>query len=243
MAALITCIIPNFNGAPYLKEALDSIVAQTYRQLEIIVVDDGSTDESAELVAACPGDVTLIRQPHLGLAAARNCGLRAARGEHIAFLDHDDVWHPHKLARQMAELTARPELHASVTLMRNFWDPAIPESGKPQTDPMRTLLVSPYSPQTLLARRSMFEIVGPFDSRLWYLGDVEWFRRAAALRPTVLIEALPEVLVYRRLHMANMSWEHIPAGELACLRAARRAVKRFRNQGNAPTPFPTERAG
>ena len=95
---LISCIVPVFNGERYLAEALDSILAQTWRPLEVIVVDDGSTDGTAHIAAGYGAEVSYIHQANAGPAAARNRGLDAARGEFIAFLDADDLWHKDKLS-------------------------------------------------------------------------------------------------------------------------------------------------
>src|SRR5690242_4967891 len=94
----VTCIVPVFNGERYLGEALDSIFAQGHQPLEVLVVDDGSTDGSAAVAKSYGDRVRYFFQPNAGPAAARNLGLEAARGEFIAFLDADDLWHRDKLA-------------------------------------------------------------------------------------------------------------------------------------------------
>src|SRR5262249_17267514 len=119
--SLVSCIVPVFNGERYLGETLDSILAQTYRPREIIVVDDGSTDGTAAVVAAYGKRVTSVWQANAGEMAARNRGLTRARGEFIAFLDADDLWHPEKLARQIARFQERPEIDLSFTRFQNFW--------------------------------------------------------------------------------------------------------------------------
>jgi glycosyltransferase involved in cell wall biosynthesis len=118
---VVSCIVPVYNGERYLAEALESILGQTYRSLEVIVVDDGSTDGTAAVLATYRQRITCLHQTNAGHAAARNRGLAVARGEFVAFLDADDLWHPEKLARQMARFQARPELDASVTHVQNFW--------------------------------------------------------------------------------------------------------------------------
>jgi glycosyltransferase involved in cell wall biosynthesis len=107
--ALVSVVVPVFAGERFLGDALDSVAAQTYPRTETIVVDDGSPDGSAQIAAARPG-VRVLRERHRGVAAARNAGVSAVRGELIAFLDQDDEWQPHKLARQTAVLAERPEL-------------------------------------------------------------------------------------------------------------------------------------
>jgi glycosyltransferase involved in cell wall biosynthesis len=105
---VISCIVPVFNAERYLRETLDSVMGQTYRPLEIIVADDGSTDATASVVAAYGDRVRYLLQPNGGPAAARNLGLRAVSGEFVAFIDQDDLWNPEKLARQMARFQAHP---------------------------------------------------------------------------------------------------------------------------------------
>ena len=96
---LISCIVPVFNGELYLAEALESILKQSYRPLEIIVADDGSTDGTEAIVARFGTQVRYLYQPNSGPATARNLGLGAVRGEFVGFLDADDLWHPEKLER------------------------------------------------------------------------------------------------------------------------------------------------
>src|SRR5215471_9275789 len=119
--SLISCVVPVFNGERYLSETLDSILAQTYRPLEIVVVDDGSTDRTADVVASYHDEVHYFKQANTGVPAARNLGISRAAGAFIAFLDADDLWHPEKLERQMACFKARPELEICLTHVQNFW--------------------------------------------------------------------------------------------------------------------------
>lgn len=107
---LVSCVVPVFNGAPFLVDAVASIEAQTWRPIEIIIVDDGSTDGTPDVIGAMGTRVRALRQENAGPAAARNAGLRMARGEFVAFLDSDDEWLPHKLGMQIARFEARPEL-------------------------------------------------------------------------------------------------------------------------------------
>ena len=132
-APLVSCVIPVHNGASYLDATLATVFSQTYRPLEVIVVDDGSTDTSAE-VARRYG-VKLVQQAQGGQAAARNAGIQAASGDYLAFLDADDLWHPGKLTRQMARFEARPELDISVTLIQNFWGAGAGRGGRALQQP------------------------------------------------------------------------------------------------------------
>lgn len=200
----ISCVIPVFNGAPFLAEALDSVFAQTLQPAEIIVVDDGSTDATPEVAARYGARITYVRQDNAGPAAARNEGIARAHGEFMAFLDADDLWVADKLARQTARFVARPELEVSITHLRNFWMPELREEEAALRDHRLSRPAAPgYVTQTMLARRAVFETVGLFDPRLRAAEDVDWFSRASD-RGAVL-ELLPDVLVLRRFHHGNIS--------------------------------------
>jgi glycosyltransferase involved in cell wall biosynthesis len=200
---LISCIVPVFNGERYLAEALNSIITQSYKQLEIIVADDGSSDGTTDIVAAYSGRVRYLLQPNKGPAAARNLGLSASRGDFIAFLDADDLWHREKLERQMARFVARPQLDYCVTYIQNFWAPAMEEERKRFASHRISEPLPGYVTQTILARRSVFETVGEFDSALRHGDGTEWFLRATECG--VAMEILPDVLVRRRMHDQNLS--------------------------------------
>jgi glycosyltransferase involved in cell wall biosynthesis len=187
----VSVILPMFNAARYITQALASVHGQTQPVAEIIVVDDGSTDSGPEIVAAEPG-VTLLRRPHAGIAATVNAGVAAARGEMIAFLDADDRWLPEKTALQHAALKRDPDLMMSFGQGRRFIDTGSAE---------RIIDVRPaISRCSGLFRRKAFEIVGPFES-----GEMHdlmgWMLAAhdAGLRH----EILPEIVFERRIHQAN----------------------------------------
>lgn len=127
---LVTCIVPVFNGESYLSETLDSLLAQSYHPIEIIVVDDGSTDGTPAIVRRYGQQIRYLRQANAGAATARNLGLTAARGEFVAFLDADDLWHREKLDRQMVRFQARPELDYCLAHVQNFWIPELAEEEK-----------------------------------------------------------------------------------------------------------------
>ena len=203
--SLISCIVPVFNGEIYLAEALGSILNQTYGPLEIIVADDGSTDGTAALASRHSARVRYVWQPNSGAAAARNLGLTAAKGEFVAFLDADDLWHPDKLTRQSNCFQDHPELDLCVTHLQNFWIPEL-ENEKQRFQGHRLAEVLPgYLTSTLLARRAFFDRIGRFDPA-FRLGDgTDWFLRAAECG--AVMELLPDVLLYRRIHQANISME------------------------------------
>jgi glycosyltransferase involved in cell wall biosynthesis len=233
---LISCIVPVFNGERYLAEALESILKQTYRPLEIIVADDGSTDGTATLVASYGDKVEYRFQPNAGVAAACNLGVQVSRGEFIAFLAADDLWHPQKLVLQMSQFQNRPELDLCLTHMQNFWIPELrAEEERFRNQPIAQPWPG-YLPQALLARRAVFETVGLFDTTLRYEDAKDWFLRAAE-RGTV-IELLPEVLAYRRLHRTNISREKATASPIELLQIVKASLNRRRLPGCAGAPLP-----
>jgi glycosyltransferase involved in cell wall biosynthesis len=122
MSPRVTVVIPTYNRAEYLPAAIDSVQRQTLSDVEIIVVDDGSTDKTAELMAAPPPNVRYVRLEHGGLGYARNAGMRRARGEYIAFLDSDDLYYPYKLELQVRLLDSHPEIPMVYTEFSSFDD-------------------------------------------------------------------------------------------------------------------------
>jgi glycosyltransferase involved in cell wall biosynthesis len=211
--------------------------------LEVIVADDGSTDGTARVAAGYGEQVRYLRQANAGPAAARNLGLSAARGEFVAFLDADDLWHPEKLARQVARFQARPKLELCLTQVQNFWTPEV-QAKVPRFDEHPLSRPFPgYMAQALLARRALFNTVGWFNTDLQH-GDVkDWFLRAA--ERGVVTEVLTDTLVYRRLHQTNMSHDKFVANREEHLQLVKAALDRRRQSGAALTaprlPFPSHR--
>lgn len=201
---LISAVIPVFNGERYLAEAITSVLAQSYRSLELIVVDDGSTDGTRELVRRFPA-ARYYHQAHAGIGAARNRCLAMAQGEMIAFLDADDVWTPEKLSLQWSAFAARPELDIVTGFVQQF--------HSPELDPQVTRKIDcPRQPQpgyhfgTMLVRRRAFDRVGLFSESLDRAEGVDWCIRAKELG--LQTELLNEVVMHRRLHQTNHSRTH-----------------------------------
>lgn len=198
----LSVIFAVFNGERYLGEAVESVLAQSHAPHEVIVVDDGSTDGSADVATGFGAPVSVVRQPNRGQPAALNVGLARASGSLIAFLDADDIWEPEKAARQAARFAARPELEYCLTRIRNFLSPEI-AARREQLDPDLFEAKPGFSVCTLMARRRLFDRLGPFDTSLRHASKTSWFLRAREAGAT--FEHLPEVLVRRRLHAANIS--------------------------------------
>ena len=227
---LISCVVPVFNGERYLRECLNSILAQTWRPLEIIVVDDGSTDQTSDIAAEFGNAIRYIRQDNAGPVAARNQGVRVASGDFIGFLDADDLWHEHKLSRQIARFNARPELDICIAYIENFWSADLKEEESRFEDD-RLGQPQPGATVAALATRAVFETVGPFDTTLTHTDAGDWYIRAADAG--AIIEILPEVLARRRIHRGNRTRnvDSIKRDEL--IRIAKASLDRRRNQEGA----------
>ena len=218
---LVTVIVPAYQAEAYLEDALRSALTQTHRELEVVVVDDGSTDRTAEIAAAHP--VRLLRQPNGGPAAARNAGLAAARGAFIAILDADDVWPAERLQWQIEHLRGHPEEGVVLGLAETFLTPGQPS---PAHDPG----FAPGErftghPSTMLARREVFELVGSFDESLQLSEDIDWLARAGDAG--VRVGRLDRTLLHYRIHAANTS-RHRQANNAATLQVLRASVARKR---------------
>ncbi len=193
----VSVIVPVYNGERFLAEALQSICAQDYQPLELLVVDDGSTDTSAAIAAGFPG-VRVLRKAHSGLAATLNHGLRQAGGEMLAFLDADDRWLPGKLALQVAALHRQPDLDMVFGHVRQF-------TVCQEADGEREVFSRPQpvlSKSALLIRSASFWRVGEFVEQRDRHDFLDWYARALAAGLQAAI--LPDLLVERRIHDSNV---------------------------------------
>ena len=218
-APLVSVIVPVYNGAAYLAEALASVQAQSYHPIEVIVVDDGSTDTSGDVARQAIPQARLFRQANQGAGAARNRGVAEARGDLLAFLDQDDVWVGEKLAWQVATLAAEPTLDVVFGHVQQFFSPDLDAASRSRLScpdhPQPGLL-----PSALLIRRAAFARVGPFASG-WRVAEwAAWYVRAVDLGLRTVM--LPQVVARRRLHATNTGLTARDAtGEYARLLKAR----------------------
>jgi glycosyltransferase involved in cell wall biosynthesis len=226
MSPLISCVVPVYNGARFIAAALDSILDQTHRPIEVIVADDGSTDDTAEVVARYAGRVRHITQQTVGPAATRNLGLSHARGDMIGFLDADDLWHPEKLERQAACFLARAELEACVTHVQLFWEAELEAEKLALENHARAQPVPGYATTSLLARRAVFDRIGTFRPDLWFADATEWFIRAR--EHSIVMELLPDTLVYHRMHPHNLTRRRSEASGAEFTRVLKASLDRRR---------------
>jgi glycosyltransferase involved in cell wall biosynthesis len=210
----ISVILPTFNRSQYLPLALDSIFGQSFRDFEVIVVDDGSTDDTRQVVSKYATQVEYIYQENQGRGAARNMGVEHARGEYIAFLDSDDLWHPDHLERLMAFFGKNSDsvfVHGPVDV--------IGEGGLKDLESTQKMMIlfekakqRGYSYKNLLGscliftsatlvKKSLFAMVGPFDRALRILEDLDWYLRVAQRYRIGYLDG-PPVASYR-LHKGN----------------------------------------
>jgi glycosyltransferase involved in cell wall biosynthesis len=172
-ASRVSVIIPVHNGARTVPRALASVFAQTFTNYEVVVVNDGSTDDTASVLAGYGDRIRVISQPNRGLSAARNAGVRASTSEYIAFLDDDDEWMPAKLARCVPVLDADPECALVYTLALRVdtqgrqMDPPIAQPDGAESPTMKELLAHPWNvvPSQFVVRREVFERCGGFHER------------------------------------------------------------------------------
>ncbi len=198
---LVSVIIPVYNGERYLAEAIESVLSQTYRPIEVIVVDDGSTDDSADVAQRYVPPVRYYYQSNSGLGATQNKGINLAEGSLFAFLDADDVWVADKLTRQTSDFNANSKLDMVFGHVSQFHCPELDEHLKTKLGHDGEIMPG-YSTGTMLIKRDSFFRVGLFETG-WQVGDfVDWY--AKAIERGLKGFMLPEVVMRRRIHGNNM---------------------------------------
>ena len=189
----ISVVIPAFNRAHLVGDAIRSVLDQDRPADEIIVVDDGSTDETAAVAAAFP--VRVVRQENRGIGGARNRGIEESSGDLLAFLDSDDLWMPNRLSVQLRRLSEVPTVDMVFAHYREVHE----RQGDQRVVPG---VIAGWAASTLLARREVFERIGRFETDLRVGEFVSWCGRAR--EAGVPMAMVPEVLVTRRVHGGNI---------------------------------------
>jgi glycosyltransferase involved in cell wall biosynthesis len=199
---VVTAAIPVRNGEAYLAEAIESVLGQTRPCEQVIVVDNGSTDRSAEIARGYGSTVEVVSELREGIGAARNAAMRAARGSHVAFLDADDLWGPAKIALQLAGFEADPDLQLAFGHVRQF---VSPDLAAEEAAALRV----PAGPQpglyigAMLAARSAMEAVGPWSEDVQISDGLTFMLRARELGLKQVM--LPQTVTLRRVHGKNHS--------------------------------------
>ena len=204
----VTVVIPAYNAAETLAPALDSVLNQTFDDLEVIVVDDGSTDDTASVAARFGSPISCIRTENGGVSRARNRGLEEARAELVAFLDADDLWKPEKIERQLRLLRDRPEAGISTTGSEKVDEHLAPIGDAPAGAPgdaceallLNSMVLGQIS--SALVRKQLAVEVGGFDERLSQCADWDFFIRLAIRTAFAVV---PQPLLLYRVAASNMS--------------------------------------
>ena len=202
----VSTIITAHNCQQYVGEAIESVLGQTVAVDEILVIDDGSVDETVDVINQYRPRVRLIRQDNLGCSVARNVGFRASCGEFISFLDCDDLWSLQRLELQLKCLDGNPALDVVSGHFKNFISYELSSERKSQLK-CSSESVPCNLPNSFLIRRSAFERVGCFDESLTRAEGLDWYSRAVdcGLR----MEMLDDLLYYRRLFKEPKAKEEV----------------------------------
>lgn len=208
MSELISVIMPTYNREKYIAQALRSLLDQDYRPLEIIVVDDGSTDATRQIVESFASDrIRYVYQENSGVAAARNLGLSMASGDFLAWLDSDDYYLPGKLTAQMQYLADHPDAGLVFTQVEDFYNDHAERLAMDE-DVCRKISFggTHVYMASMLARRSVFDVAGNFIEDLRVYEDVEWLYRAHFHYKICMLHCLDTVFLRRRLHPKSTSY-------------------------------------
>ena len=201
----VTVVIPMYNARRYVADAIESVLGQVAKPAEVIVIDDGSTDASAEAVAPFGDAIRLVRQDNAGIGGARNRGVALASQTLLAFLDADDRWTPDKLACQTQSLEREPTLDLVLGHVRQFASPDI-ESSVMAGIRVPEGAMPGYVAGTMLIRRSAFDRVGLFKVDCRVGEFVDWYLRA--MESGLRVKVLADVVLWRRIHDANQGIRH-----------------------------------
>lgn len=227
--ALISVILPVYNGERYLAEAIDSVLAQSGWKLELITIDDGSTDKSADILAAYAARdprVKVLTQANAGVTVARNIGITRSEGAYISFLDQDDRWAPDALSMHVQALNADPELGYTLAHQVCFLEPGADEPDWFKLQHLDEPMAG-YLPGALCARRSVFDKVGLFDERFAISSDADWFAKARDAE--IAMKLLSAVTLQRRIHDVNQS-RHAEVIQKELFQLLAESIRRKREQ-------------
>ena len=218
---LVSVIVPVYNGERYVVEALNSVIAQTHRDMEIIVVDDGSTDRTVDAVTSVRDNrLRLLGQSNRGVAAARNAGVAEAQGEVAAFLDADDAWKATKLAEQLPRFDTA-EVAIVGSLMTYVGDSGRPigtsgEIADHQQERIAAARLMPFAPSSMVVRTSVLREVGAFDDDLArYIAPVEDLDLVSRIARHYHVVTVPKSLGYYRVHAESASFAKFHAMQRA----------------------------
>lgn len=205
---LVSVIIPTYNRGWAIKEAIDSVLAQDFTDFELIVVDDGSTDNTQDILNSYKEDIIVLHQENKGVSAARNRGIASASGQYIAFLDSDDLWLPQKLSTQVDFFNTNPDALICQTeekWIRNgmFANPKKRHRKLSGNIFEQSLYLCLVSPSAVMMKRSLFEKAGMFDETLSACEDYDMWLRVSCRYPVYLIDT--PLIIKRGGHADQLS--------------------------------------
>jgi glycosyltransferase involved in cell wall biosynthesis len=198
---IASVVIPVYNGEKYILETIESVKRQTYDNVEIIVVDDGSIDRTRDLAENAVS--IYVHQDNKGVAAARNVGIEAATGEYLAFIDADDKWDEKKLEKQIDFMESNPQISYTFTNHTLFLDNGMKEFPEWIRKEYEENEMTGYIPSALVVRREAFDQIGSFNETFKTGEDSEWFLRARDLGFKMAV--IPENLLLKRIHGNNLT--------------------------------------
>jgi glycosyltransferase involved in cell wall biosynthesis len=197
---LVSVIIPVYNGDRYLKESIESVLAQDYQPLEIIIIDDGSTDNSANIAKSFGEKITYYYQENTGHGGAINYGVELAKGDYLAFLDADDLWEKNKLNPQMKVMLNEPEIDIVSGMVQQFFSPELEQESRAKIY-CEPELMKGYVIGTMMIKKNIFRQIGKLNENYKFGSFIDWFINASDSK--LNIKFLPELVLKRRLHKTN----------------------------------------
>ena len=222
MNPLVTSIIPAFNREKYIAEAIESVLNQTYRNIEIIVIDDGSTDNTPRILSSYNGKIKYFLQPNSGASAARNSGISKASGDFISFLDSDDLWEKNKISLQMECFENNPGIDICLCNTKIFSEKKITDFDQ------KYIIATPYHLCSILIKKDVLKRVGYFKTNLKSGEDTDFFLRIKEMG--IPLKILQDKLVYIRIHANNLTKDFKIRDKEAVFSGIKNALNKRRNK-------------
>jgi glycosyltransferase involved in cell wall biosynthesis len=224
---LISVIIPVFNGERFIAEAIQSVLKQEYKPLEIIVIDDGSTDGTADLVKIFEGNIRYFYQPNAGISSARNKGLELAKGELISFIDADDVWAKNKLEIQTRLFENNPEAELVIGFLVRSPFIGCEKLWTMNPESMKGIFATQLG--STLIKNEVFQKVGLFDEEMQQAEDLDWLMRVREAGIGVLVHK--DIVQFYTMHDKNVTNDR-KLSNFYMLKAYKKSLDRRRKSGN-----------
>ena len=224
----VSIIIPTYNQSQYLEEAMESVLNQTYQNIEIIIVDDGSTDNTSEVVKSFDNKIIYIPQKNKGASSARNAGIKKAQGQYVAFLDSDDMWIKNKLEKQIKFIQNNPEIgllgtgcYQMVDINKMIYKKIFP--AKNETLQKDLIKYNPFIQSSVIIKKDVFNHIDLYDEKFKESEDYDlWLRIAQKYK----VANLEQALVTKRYYEKGLSKDKDNKQLYFALKAKKNAIKR-----------------